>query len=162
MCCVDCNEYTARTFTSEYSDGNGVVIGNYLITAAHVLDGSSSFEVWVNERYFRIETSSAIFFQTPETNESGNFLYLAIYTLDDIESPIGFYDGDLNEADIICMAWKHSVETTSKQEVWTPFETDAMYIGRKENFIECMMSDPIIKDYSGCPLLSDGKNVGTL
>ena len=159
---TDCRRFTARIFTSEYVDGNGVFVGNHLITAAHVLDGSKSFEVWVDDKYFRIETSSAIFFQTPETNESGNFLDLAIYTLDDIESPIGFYEGDLNEADIICMVWKHSVETTTKQEVWTPFETDAMYIGRKGNFIECMMSDPVIKGYSGCPLFSDGKLVGTL
>ena len=33
------------------------------------------------------------------------------------------------------MAWKHSVETTTNQEVWTPFETDAMYISRNGNFI---------------------------
>ena len=162
MCCVDCRKYTARIFTSEYSDGNGVVIGNYLITAAHVLGGSSSFKVWVDDKYFRIETSSVIFSQRPETNESGDFLDLAIYKLDDIESPVGFYEGDLNEADIICMAWKHSVETTTNQEVWTPFETDAMFIDRKGNFIEYMMSDPLIQGFSSCPLFADGNLVGNL
>ena len=162
MCGVDCRKYTARIFTSEYSDGNGVVIGNYLITQAHVLEGSSSFEVWVDDKYFRIETSSAIFFQTPKRNESGDFLDLAIYKLDNVVSSIGFYEGDLSEADIICMAWKHSVDVTTNQEIWTPFETVAMFIDRKGNFIECMMSDPIIKDYSRCPSFSDGKLVGTL
>ena len=123
---TDCKRFTARIFTSEYVDGNGVVIGDYLITAAHVLDGSKSFEVWVNDRYFRIDTSSAVFFQTPVTNSTGEFLDLAIYKLYDIQSLIGFFEGDLSKADIICMAWEHSVDSKSRHEIWTPFETDAM------------------------------------
>ena len=31
----DSRRFTAKIFTSEYVDGNGVVVGNYLITAAH-------------------------------------------------------------------------------------------------------------------------------
>lgn len=96
------------------------------------------------------------------TNGNGDFLDIAKYKLDDIESPIGLYEGDLNEADIICIAWKHSVEATTNQKGWTPFETDAMYIGRNGNFIECMMSDPLIQGYRGCPLFLKGKRVGTL
>ena len=35
----DCSRFTARIFISEYVDGNGVVVGDYIRTAAHVLDG---------------------------------------------------------------------------------------------------------------------------
>ena len=159
---TDCRRFTARIFTSEYVDGNGVVVGDYLITAAHVLDSSRSFEVWVDDKYFRIDTSSSIFFQMPVTNSAGDFLDLAIYRLKDIQSPISIFDGDLTEADINCMAWEHSVDSKSRQEIWTPFETDAMYIDHKGNFIKCMMSDPLVQGYSGCPLFADDKLVGTL
>lgn len=159
---VDCRKYTAKIFTSEYVDGNGVVVGDCLISAAHVLDGSKSFEVWVDDRYFKIETNSALFFQVPIPNEKGDFLDLAVYRLEGIQSPVGFFKGDLSEADIVCMAWEHSVDSKLRQEIWTPFETDAMYIDHKGNFIECMMSDPLIQGYSGCPLFADGKLVGTL
>ena len=159
---TDCRRFTARIFTSEYVDGNGVVIGDYFITAAHLLDGASSFEVWVDDKYFKIETDFALFFQVPTPNEKGDFLDHAVYKLEGIQSPVGFFEGDLNEADIICMAWEHSVDSKSRQEIWTPFETDAMYIDHKGNFIECMMSDPLVQGYSGCPMFANDKLVGTL
>lgn len=159
---TDCRRFTARIFTSEYVDGNGVVISDCLITAAHVLDGSRSFDVWVDNSSFKIETNSALFFQVPIPNEKGDFLDLAVYKLEDIQSPVGFFEGDLSEADINCMAWKHSVDSKTHQEVWTPFETDAMFIESKGNFIECMMSDPLVQGYSGCLLFADDKLVGTL
>ena len=159
---IHCRKYTARIFTSEYVDGNGVVVGDYLITTAHVLDGSKSFEVWVDDRYFKINTQSSIFFKKPEPNEKGDFLDLAIYKLEGLQSPIRFFNGDLNDVDLKCIAWKHSVDTSINKDVWTPFETDAMFIDKKGNFIECMMSDPLIQGYSGCQLFADGKLAGIL
>ena len=159
---IDCRKYTARIFTSEYVDGNGVVVGDYLITPAHVLDGSKSFEVWVDDRYFKIDTQSSIFFKKPEPNEKGDFLDLAIYKLESIKSPIDFYEGDLSNASLTCLAWKHLVDFNTNKEVWNPFETEAMFIDQKGNFIECMMSYPLIQGYSGCPLFADGKLVGIL
>ena len=159
---IDCRKYTARIFTSEYVDGNGVVVGDYLITTAHVLDGSKSFEVWVDDRYFKIDTQSSIFFKKPEPNEKGDFLVLAIYKLEDLQSPIRFFSGDLNDVDLKCIACRHSVDSNTHQEICVPFETDAMFIDKKGNFIECMMSDPLIQGYSGCPLFADGKLAGIL
>ena len=37
-----------------------------------------------------------------------------------------------------------------------------MFIDRKGNFIECMMSDPLIQGYSGCPLFASGEILGIL
>lgn len=159
---IDCRKYTFRIFTSEYVDGNGVVVGDYLITTAHVLDGSKSFEVWVDDRYFKIDTQSSIFFKKPEPNEKGNFIDLAIYKLESIKSPIIFYGGDLSEGEMTCMAWTHRIDAKTRQEIWIPFETDAMFIDKKGNFIECMMSDPLIQGYSGCPLFADGNLAGIL
>ena len=153
---------TARIFTSEYADGNGVVVGDYLLTAAHILDGSKSFELWVDDRYLKVDTDSSLFFQTPVVNGEGNFLDLAIYKLEDLQSPIGFFNGDLNDVNLKCIAWRHSVDSNTHQEIWVPFETDAMYIDKKGNFIECMMSNPLVQGYSGCPLFADDKLVGTL
>ena len=159
---IDCRKYTAKIFTSEYVDGNGVVVGDYLITAAHILDGSKSFELWVDDRYLKVDTDSSLSFQTPVVNGEGNFLDLAIYKLEDLQSPIVFFNGDLNDVELKCIAWRHSVDTSTNKEVWTPFETDAMFIDKKGNFIECMMSDPLIQGYSGCPLFTNGNLVGIL
>ena len=153
---------TARIFTSEYADGNGVLMGEYLITVAHILDGSYTFEVWIEDKHFTIETDTAVFFQTPQTNEDGEFLDLAIYKIKDSKSSLKFYEGDVNGADLTCTAWKHTVNSITKKEDWVPFQTDAMFLERKGNFIECMMSDPLIQGYSGCPLLVKGKLMGIL
>ena len=153
---------TARIFTSEYADGNGVLMGEYLITTAHVLDGSSTFEVWIEDKHFTIKTNTAVFFQPPQTNEDGEFLDLAIYKLKDVQSSLKFYEGDVNGEDLTCTAWKHTVNSITKKEDWVPFQTDAMFLERKGNFIECMMSDLLIQGYSGCPLLVKGKLMGIL
>ena len=153
---------TARIFTSEYSDGNGVLMGEYLITTAHVLDGSSTFEVWIEDKHFTIETDTAVLFQPPQTNEDGEFLDLAIYKLKDVQSSLKFYEGDVNVADLTCTAWKHTVNSKTREENWLTFQTDAMFIDRKGNFIECMMSDPLIQGYSGCPLFANGELSGIL
>lgn len=139
-------KYSVRIFTSEYTDGNGVLTGRCLITSAHVLDGTNTFEVWVEDKHFTIETDTAVFFQTPQTNEDGNFFDLAIYKLNDIKSSLKFYDGYMNNADLTCMAWRLTVNSKTKMENWLPFQTDAMFLERKGNFIECMMSDLQIKD----------------
>ena len=159
---IDLWKYTAKIFTSEYSDGNGVVVGDWLITAAHILDGSKSFEVWFDDKYFKIDTQSAVFFKTPQPNKSCDFIDLAIYKLEGIQSPIGFFKSELKDADLICMAWRHSVDSKMNREVWTPFKTDAMFLDKKGNFTECMMSDPLLQGYSGCPLFEDGDLAGIL
>ena len=153
---------TARIFTSEYADGNGVLLGENLITTAHVLDGSNTFEVWIEDKHFTIETNTAVFFQPPQTNEDGDFLDLAIYKIKDSKSSLKFYEGDVNGADLTCVAWKHTVNSITKKENWLPFKTDAMYIDLKGNFIECMMSDLLIQGFSGCPLFAKGKLIGIL
>ena len=156
-----CRNYTARIFTSEYADGNGVIVGNRLITAAHVLENSTSFELSFGDYFFRLPTKSAKFFQLPEPREDGKFLDLAVFDLEDsFNSPISFFDGDIDEADFVCYAWRHTSDNNI--ESWKPFETDAMPFAEHGNFIECMMSEPLIPGFSGCPIFADGKLVGIL
>lgn len=159
---IDCRKYTTRIFTSDYVDGNGVLVGNYLITSSHILDGSESFEVWIEDKHFKIETNSYVFFQTPLPNECGDFLDLSIYKISDVHSPVEFFDGELNDVDLRCLSWKHTVDSKTNQEHWTPFETDGVFLNKKGNFIECMMYDPLVQGFSGCPIFTDGKLVGIL
>ena len=156
-----CRNFTARIFTSEYADGNGVIVGSRLITAAHVLENSISFELSFGEHFFRLPTKSAKVFQLPEPREDGKFFDLAIFELEDtFNSPISFFDGDIDEADVVCYAWRHTSDNNI--ESWKPFETDAMPFAEHGNFIECMMSEPLIPGFSGCPIFADGKLAGIL
>ena len=156
-----------------YSDGNGVVVGDMLITAGHVVNKGDVLHVNINGDAYSLDSNDAIVCLVEKSNEEGLFNDCAVYKLNrHYNDPIieNFIPtaGDVLQS----VSYKHTVtkETTDgigffgtqyneRYELCTSRATVVDIVG---NFIICEMEEPLEEGRSGSPLICGDKVVGIL
>lgn len=151
--------------TSDYTYGNGVVVGNKLITAGHVVTSCKSFHA--DHNYF--ETKDALILENQNVNETGEYYDVAVFNYSD-----GYDDLTLSELlpsigeELVSYSLKRRMTKEGSDIFAKIVDTDELYISKAivreiiGNFIFCDMSDTLEEGRSGSPLIKDGKVYGIL
>lgn len=155
-------------------EGCGVLIGNYFITAGHVLEESENVTITFKGQKYELSKDNCISFNYMN-DMSWNIQAsdIAIYKLDSINSPIELYTEDVLLNDIL-----HSIsykvftgkinnkyfifDSSNEAEHTEIIECNGTVVDIKGHFIACVMDYPLRKGSSGSPLFYKGKLVGIL
>lgn len=150
-------------------EGCAVLVGNYLITAGHVLEKSENTTISFKKKKYKLNKDNCVYFSSMNDlswNILGNDI--AVYKLDSINSPIELYKENLLLNDILhSISYKVFVSkidndnnvfgwlnTTDHTEI---IECNGKVVDIKGNFIACEMSYPLRKGSSGSPIFYKGK-----
>ncbi len=168
--------------TNSYMDGNGVFIGNILLTSAHVIANSDKFGDGVKE----YKTKSAKCYENNDYwykkalrvlsfNRYGwNFDDFALYDGNRLESPFSLsYDlpiaNDILETYSIKREveeqpteYSHIIFSSIRKERLVEHVDNAKVLYIRGNYIFCEMNGMLEKGRSGCPLIKDNKVYGIL
>lgn len=135
--------------------GQSFVVGNHLITAAHVIGMLESPYVLLNGKKFGLLREEA----TCIKHDPSNNIDCAIYTLPAyVSSPLQMGDIETAKDKLKCLyvGYHHSSNGSVELQLKS---SDAHYLGIEGNAFVCNV-EPMLKDgCSGCPIISDESQV---
>lgn len=159
-------KYLKPIWTQSYNYGNGIVIGNKLLTAAHVLKDSDCFYIG-NQKY---NLDDAIVNQCDTIRTDGLYYDFAVFETQEYNHDLELaIDLPLIGDGLTSYSYKHIVIKVEGSGIFAQIkETEELHISKAivreiiGNFIVCEMSEPLEKGRSGSPLIKDGKVYGIL
>jgi len=151
--------------------GNGILIGNYFFTAAHVIEKAVKSYVTIEDKTQELTKDTALVLKTNEERRWDGY-DLAIYRFDDIiPSPLTLYDKlPTNDIIINCGFYNRKSSIMNKSNVFSsPIEEEYVFtflngkaIHIYGNFIECKLNGKVRTGNSGCPIIYGTSVVGIL
>lgn len=144
-------------------EGTGVLVGNMLITAGHVVKGYATPNVMYLGTPYNLTSENKIFIDDNDS-KSWNGFDLALYRIDGVESPLVLApDFPDSNTELTSMSYQTVVSRTSEgifgiHEERILENLTGKIIGHYGNYFECLIDGELCKGRSGSPLL-DGKNV---
>lgn len=159
--------------TVGYSDGNGVVVGDLLITAGHIVNNGSIMHISINGDAYSLDKNDAIICLEEKLNKDGLFNDCAVYKLGYCYNNLTLKDFVPSIGDVLqSVSYKHIVEkqTTGSvgilgmlyQESYELCTSRATVIDIIGNFIICEMEEYLEEGRSGSPIFCGGNVVGIL
>lgn len=159
--------------TVGYSDGNGVVVGDLLITVGHVVNKGDSIHLTIKGDAYSFDKNDAIVCLEEKSNEEGLFNDYAVYKLNNSYNHLTIENYIPTIGDILqSVSYKHIVEKqitgcvgflgTQYKESYKLCTSRATVVDIIGNFIICEMEEPLEEGRSGSPLIRGDKVVGIL
>ena len=159
--------------TVGYSDGNGVVVGDLLITVGHVVNKGDSIHLTIKGDAYSLDKNDAIVCLEEKSNEEGLFNDYAVYKLNNSYNHLTIENYIPTIGDILqSVSYKHIVEKqisgcvgflgTQYKESYKLCTSRATVVDIIGNFIICEMEEPLEEGRSGSPLIRGDKVVGIL
>ena len=159
--------------TAGDSDGNGVVVGNLLITAAHVANRFATLRVNINGDIYTLEKKDTILCIEENHNNKGLFYDCAIYLLPKYYNNLSISRAVPNIGCVLDnISRKHLMINKPNSGIGffvTTYEDDyKLYISKATvvdvigDFIVCNMDIPLEEGRSGSPLFFGEQVVGIL
>lgn len=157
--------------------GCGFFVGNYFITAGHVIDAGKSPRISYNGKEYRLKESDAIkICRMNETNRDPNGFDYAIFKLDNINSPLKIAKyKPTHKQEFLCTVYNHKVcknedmyenatnifeRIDSINEQIEKLTTSVTVTDEHEgNFFVCESTDILQQGNSGSPLYDKDNNV---
>jgi len=152
----------------DLNDGCGVLIENWFVTAAHVVQ-EHDFILFIDGNTIRLNKSDALIFKYNQTENGAD---IAIFRLEGYKSPLRF-DTNLPQKGMMLdsISYEHVVEGKSSIENIFRDETKDWYkltecqaniIELAGNFFKCKTSTILKPGSSGSPVFRNGKVFGIL
>ena len=159
--------------TAGYSDGNGVVVGNLLITAGHVANAGDTIHTSIKGDVYSLDKNNAIICLEEKSNKEGLFNDCAVYKLNNSYNHLTIENYIPTVGDVLqSVSYKHIVEKqtagcvgifgTQNKESYELCTSQATVVDIIGNFIICEMDKHLEKGRSGSPLICGDKVVGIL
>jgi len=160
---------------SKKIDGNethgvGVIVGDYLVTAGHVLEAADKAYATVDGNTYCLDDSNRVFLQSMgNDDEDPTHNDIAIYTIDNVDSPLQLSDKlpEINSTytnvyivEETIVSDDESLPPMFRESTSLNLETSgSVFEGEYvENFFACKTEKILKEGNSGCPLL-DGRIV---
>ena len=122
-------------------EGCGIFVGNYFITAGHVVDNQANIAIYYKRKKLLLNKDNCIFLSSLNEktwNTLGNDI--AIYKFDSVTSPIEFYQDKVNINDVFnSVSYKVSVKKTDGE----------INIFSSDNR-ECILCSPALVSHPQC------------
>lgn len=166
----------------QYDEGNGVFIGDKLITAAHVIVNTEGFRVKGKD----YQKSSAICNRLTYTNCKNRIRVLSNNRLGWNYDDFSLFEGNGSSSPLTLSPYlplvneelkaysikyeivqhssnnNNSIFGKTTEQRFIPFESTAKVLYIRGNFIFCEMNGMLEKGRSGCPLIKNNKVFGIL
>ena len=154
-------EFVVPVF-NEAEYGVGVFVGNYFITAGHVVKDNDTFVFFRGKKY-PLKTDDAIAWRFTENESDENMRDYAVFSFEGINSPIQLSDATLSEdSSLEVISFKHDPGCDPINGDIKQITCKASFIRNLFSFCECRTDKPLHEGSSGSPLIQDGKVVGLL
>ena len=156
-----------------YSDGNGAVVGDLLITAGHVVNKGGTIHITIKGDTYSLDANDAIVCLEEKSNGEGLFNDCAVYRLNKRYNALVIDSYVPNIGDVLkSVSYKHVVEKqtaggagvfgTQCKESYELRTSQATVVDIMGNFIICEMEESLEEGRSGSPLICGDKVVGIL
>lgn len=153
-------------------DGTCVLVGNMLVTAGHVVAGYENASVYIFGKEYKLDMRNVRFIDANPTNRSDRY-DLAVFMLDDVESPLVFADElPTEDVELVSYSYNHIVSKVPgtsvgvfgslRKESRVLEHLTGKVLAYYDNFFECEMDGELCEGRSGSPLLDGNKVVGIL
>ena len=163
----------AIPITSGCYAGNGVVVGDLLITAGHVVNKDGTIHITIKGDAYSLNRNDAIVCLEEKSNEEGLFNDCAVYKLNNRYNHLTIENYIPTVGEVLqSVSYKHIVEMqatdcigffgTQYKESYELCTSRATIVDIIGNFIICEMDEPLEEGRSGSPLICGDKVVGIL
>lgn len=153
-------------------DGTCVLIGNMLVTAGHIVASYENASVYISGKEYKQDMRNVRFIDANLTNRSDRY-DLAVFILDDVESPLVFADELPTEnVELVSYSYNHIVSKVpgTGVGVFGSLSKESRELERLtgkvrsfyDNYFECELDGELCEGRSGSPLLDGYKVVGIL
>lgn len=154
--------------------GVGVLVGNMLITAGHIVDTATSITASFKDKSYQLNNTNKVFLQSMG-NDDKNPMHndIAIFLIENMKSPLTLSDTlpEVNqsfsniyfEEKTIISDENNLPELLRKTTTLSVKQSKSTYEGLLEgNFFGCNTEKILHEGNSGCPLIKDGIVYGIL
>lgn len=159
---LETDKYIVPIFNTNNTDGIGFFVGNYFITAGHVvLEGHPFF--FMNGKKYLLDKEKALLLKTRDSESTfENGLDIAVFPIVSVNSPLEFANKPVEigaELTSLCAFRRYSEEFG---EAWSVERIPGRVSHEMGNFFKCDLSRALHEGSSGSPILLDDKVIGIL
>lgn len=157
---------------NDANDGTGVLVGNYLITAGHVVKGCATPSVFISGQTYYLKSSNRVFLDDNSSKNSEGY-DLAVYDLECVNDSLMLSD-DVPSKNEKLLSLSYKTIRTKEAGVGVGVFSTSIKVEKRieqmtgkvieyyDNYFECLMEDCLCEGKSGSPLLLGNKVVGIL
>lgn len=157
---------------NELNDGCCVLVGNYLITAGHIVE-CQALIVKINDQIYELSKDKATIYKWDKEHIDSSANDVAVFRIDDYSSPIEFDTCTPTTGMILTsVSYEHKVEAVESPNSLFPFCTSresfethkckAVISQIAGNFFQCKTELVLRPGSSGSPVFRDDKFMGIL
>ena len=159
---LETDKYIVPIFNLDNTDGIGFFVGNYFVTAGHVVLTGSPFIFFKGKQYW-LEKEKALLLKTlgsESTFENG--LDIAVFYIEAIDSPLGFSNIPVSVGTELTSRCSFRHYSEEFGEAWSVECIPGRLSEDLGNFFKCDLTKILHEGSSGSPIFLDDKIVGVL
>lgn len=159
---LETDKYIVPIFNLDNTDGIGFFVGNYFVTAGHVVLTGSPFIFFKGKQYW-LEKEKALLLKTLESESTfENGLDIAVFYIEAIDSPLEFSNIPVSVGTELTSRCSFRHYSEEFGEAWSIERIPGRVSHEMGNFFKCDLSRTLHEGSSGSPILLDDKVIGIL
>lgn len=156
------DKYIVPIFNTNNSEGVGFFVGDYLITAGHVICAGQPFIVMNGKKHFLV-TTDALLLRTPNDESTyDDGMDIAVFSFEGMKSPLTFSSTCINVGAHLTSRSMFRHYSEEFGDALSVEETSGQVIEVMGNFFKCDLERILREGSSGSPIFSDNEVVGIL
>jgi len=159
---LETDKYIVPIFNLDNTDGIGFFVGNYFVTAGHVVLTGSPF-IFLKGKQYWLEKGKALLLKTLESESTfENGLDIAVFYIEAIDSPLEFSNIPVSVGTELTSRCSFRHYSEEFGEAWSIERIPGRVSHEMGNFFKCDLSRTLHEGSSGSPILLDDKVIGIL
>lgn len=159
---LETDKYIVPIFNLDNTDGIGFFVGNYFVTAGHVVLTGSPFIFFKGKQYW-LEKEKALLLKTLESESTfENGLDIAVFYIEAIDSPLEFSNIPVSVGTELTSRCSFRHYSEEFGEAWSIERIPGRVSHEMGNYFKCDLSRTLHEGSSGSPILLDDKVIGIL
>lgn len=159
---LETDKYIVPIFNLDNTEGIGFFVGNYFVTAGHVVLTGSPFIFFKGKQYW-LEKEKALLLKTLESESTfENGLDIAVFYIEAIDSPLEFSNIPVSVGTELTSRCSFRHYSEEFGEAWSIERIPGRVSHEMGNFFKCDLSRTLHEGSSGSPILLDDKVIGIL
>ncbi len=159
---LETDKYIVPIFNLDNTGGIGFFVGNYFVTAGHVVLTGNPFIFFKGKQYW-LEKEKALLLKTLESESTfENGLDIAVFYIEAIDSPLEFSNILVSVGTELTSRCSFRHYSEEFGEAWSIERIPGRVSHEMGNFFKCDLSRTLHEGSSGSPILLDDKVIGIL
>lgn len=159
---LETDKYIVPIFNLDNTEGIGFFVGNYFVTAGHVVLTGSPFIFFKGKQYW-LAKEKALLLKTLESESTfENGLDIAVFYIEAIDSPLEFSNIPVSVGTELTSRCSFRHYSEEFGEAWSIERIPGRVSHEMGNYFKCDLSRTLHEGSSGSPILLDDKVIGIL